>query len=133
MVNVWWLTDARGINTIQTLGNILIVQASLPPKILPIPSVWAGEEQETFQQTQAGYINEPLEMKLLRTTMSCTFQSRVQPKEFLVPQSYKALRIISWRWYLHTTSEVPDSLLGTPVIQMQSLEEISRTIQGSPL
>lgn len=94
---------------------------------------WGGEEQEAFQQVQAGCINEPLEMKLLRATMACIFQSRVQPKEVLVPQSYKALRIISWRWYLHTTSEVPDSFLGAPVVRMQSLEEISRTIRGSPL
>lgn len=32
----------------------------------------------------------------------------------MVPQSYKALFLISWSWYLHTTS-VPDSFLGTTI------------------
>lgn len=60
------------------------------------------------------------------------FKAGYNKKEFMVPQSYKALCLISQHWYLHTTLKVPSSFLGTTVVQMQCLENIW-IIQGSPL
>lgn len=117
MINVWQLTDTRRINLIQTVWKILIAETRLPLKLLSISSAQekGGKGRaEYFSASSSWVYNESLKMRFLRATKSwyLSKQSTTQ-KNTWCPGVIRHLHFISWSWYLHASSAVPDSFPGT--------------------